>query len=80
MVDDLREDLRRIADLTYENSRAWAVHVAQCDGRYQDLRRDIGDLRRILRYVLLGLLIIGTVMLGKASWPSLEAMLPLLIH
>lgn len=50
------EELRTLAKETALNSERWVTHERDCAIRYQDMRRDIKDLAKFVKWLTLGIL------------------------
>lgn len=78
--DAIREDLRALAKQTADhlhtlsketanNSERWAVHERDCGIRYNDLRRDLRDLMRFVKWLVVSMIMLCGIVVGKGAVP-----------
>ena len=78
--DAIREDLRALASQTTDhlhalaketanNSERWLTHEKECAIRYQELRRDLKDMAKMVKWMVIAMIGFSTIVITKGTVP-----------
>lgn len=68
-MEQLNDHIRRLAEETADNSKRWAVHEAECHGRYTELRRDLRDMAKMIKWMVIAMIGFSTIVISKGTVP-----------